>query len=50
MTQVVGLDVGTQSTKGLVLDLDAGRVVARASVEYGLIDRILETKDENTQF
>lgn len=37
MTQVVGLDVGTQGTKGLVLDLDAGHVVARAYRSYDLI-------------
>lgn len=34
----VGLDVGTQGTKGLVLDLAAGAVVARASAAYGLIE------------
>ncbi len=34
----LGLDVGTQGTKGLVLDLDAGEVVARASAPYGLIE------------
>ncbi len=33
---VLGLDVGTQGTKGLVLDL-AGGVVARASVAYDLL-------------
>ncbi len=34
----LGLDVGTQSTKGLVVDADSGRVVARAAEEYGLIE------------
>ena len=38
MTLTLGLDVGTQGTKGLVVDADAGRVVARASVGYGLIE------------
>jgi len=37
MSQVLGLDVGTQGTKGLVLDLESGRVVARASSSYGLL-------------
>jgi D-xylulose kinase len=34
----LGLDVGTQGTKGLVVDADAGVIVARASAEYGLIE------------
>jgi len=34
---VLGLDVGTQGTKGLVLDVDAGRVIARASASYDLL-------------
>lgn len=34
----VGFDVGTQSTKGIVVDLRAGRVVARAQKAYGLIE------------
>lgn len=34
----LGLDVGTQGTKALLVDLDAGRVVARASRSYGLIE------------
>jgi len=33
----LGLDVGTQSTKALVLDADSMEVVARASCAYGLI-------------
>jgi len=33
----VGVDVGTQGTKGVVLDAAAGVVVARASVSYDLI-------------
>ena len=38
MSLGIGLDVGTQSTKGLVLDLEAGRVLARAARPYDLID------------
>ena len=38
MSLVLGLDVGTQGTKGVVLDVDAGRVVARASESYGLLE------------
>lgn len=34
----LGLDVGTQGTKALLLDADAGVVVARASASYGLIE------------
>lgn len=34
----LGLDVGTQGTKGLAIDVDAKRVVARASRGYGLIE------------
>ncbi|MBL8861492.1 MAG: xylulokinase [Planctomycetes bacterium] len=34
----LGLDVGTQGTKGLALDVDARRVVARAATAYGLIE------------
>ena len=34
----IGLDVGTQGTKALCLDADAGSVVARASRSYGLIE------------
>ena len=37
MTLTLGLDVGTQGTKGLVLDPDRG-VVARASAPYDLLD------------
>jgi xylulokinase len=33
----LGLDVGTQGTKGLVVDLDRQSVVARASRSYGLL-------------
>lgn len=33
----LGLDVGTQGTKGLVVDLGEGRVVARAARSYGLL-------------
>jgi len=38
VTIAIGLDVGTQGTKGLALDVDARRVVARASSTYGLIE------------
>ncbi len=34
----LGLDVGTQGTKGLVLDSDSGRVLARGAAAYGLIE------------
>jgi D-xylulose kinase len=34
----LGLDVGTQGTKGLALDVDARAVVARAASAYGLIE------------
>lgn len=34
----LGLDVGTQGTKGLLVDTDERAVVARASAAYGLID------------
>jgi D-xylulose kinase len=34
----LGFDVGTQGTKGLVIDAAARRVVARASSAYGLIE------------
>jgi D-xylulose kinase len=37
----VGLDVGTQGTKGVVLDM-AGKVRARASVAYGLVEGLPE--------
>jgi len=34
----LGLDVGTQGTKALLLDVEQGRVVARAARAYGLIE------------
>jgi len=34
----LGLDVGTQGTKALLLDVEGGRIVARASRSYGLIE------------
>ncbi len=34
----LGLDVGTQGTKGLVIDAEARAVVARAASAYGLIE------------
>ncbi|MCC6406355.1 MAG: xylulokinase [Planctomycetes bacterium] len=37
MELYLGLDVGTQGTKGLVFDLETSRVVARASSSYDLI-------------
>ncbi|MEM6571292.1 MAG: FGGY family carbohydrate kinase, partial [Planctomycetota bacterium] len=33
-----GIDVGTQSTKAVLVDVDAGEVVARASEAYDLIE------------
>ena len=39
---VLGLDVGTRGTKGLVLDLEQNTVVARASCEYGLLEGLPE--------
>ena len=38
MSLALGFDVGTQGTKGLVVDLEARRVVARASRAYDLIE------------
>jgi xylulokinase len=38
MTLALGLDVGTQGTKGVVVDLAEHRVVARAASSYGLIE------------
>lgn len=38
----LGFDVGTQGTKGLVLDAESGRVLARASRDYGLLDVVGE--------
>ncbi|HEX5012196.1 MAG TPA: xylulokinase [Planctomycetota bacterium] len=35
---VLGLDVGTQGTKGLLLDADSRRVVARGAARYGVIE------------
>lgn len=37
MTIALGLDVGTQGTKGIALDVESRTVVARASSSYGLI-------------
>lgn len=37
MGLAIGFDVGTQGTKGLAVDLEAGRVVARAARGYDLI-------------
>ncbi|QDU68512.1 xylulokinase [Engelhardtia mirabilis] len=34
----IGIDVGTQGTKGLVLNLASGEVLVRASASYGLIE------------
>lgn len=36
----LGFDVGTQATKGVVLDAAAGRVVARGGQSYGLIPNL----------
>ena len=38
MTLALGLDVGTQGTKGVVVDAETRAVVARASRNYGLIE------------
>ena len=38
MSQFLGLDVGTQGTKGLVIDVERGAVVARAARSYGLLE------------
>ena len=38
MSLYLGLDVGTQGTKGLVVDVERGEVVGRASAPYGLIE------------
>ncbi|MFT7485976.1 MAG: xylulokinase, partial [Candidatus Paceibacteria bacterium] len=37
MTYTVGLDVGTQGTKGLLLQADTGKVVSRAHSNYDLL-------------
>ena len=38
----LGLDVGTQGTKALLLDVEAHAVVARASSSYGLIEGLAQ--------
>jgi xylulokinase len=38
MPLFLGLDVGTQGTKGLLIDDERGGVVARAAASYGLIE------------
>jgi len=38
MAIALGFDVGTQGTKGIAIDLDAPRVLARAARGYGLIE------------
>ncbi len=38
MTIALGIDVGTQGTKGLALDVDARAVLARGGSAYGLIE------------
>ena len=42
MSIAIGFDAGTRSTKGLALDLEAGRVVARAASQYALIEGLPE--------
>lgn len=42
MSYTLGLDVGTQSTKALLLDTGSGDVIARASCAYGLIEGLPE--------
>lgn len=36
--QFLGLDVGTQGTKAVLVDVDAGRVIAQGAAAYGLIE------------
>ncbi len=38
MSHTIGFDVGTQSTKGLLVEMASGRVVARAARAHGLIE------------
>jgi D-xylulose kinase len=38
VSQFLGLDVGTQGTKGLVLDVERGAVAGRAARSYGMIE------------
>ncbi len=38
MSLFLGLDVGTQGTKGVVIDASTGRVVSRAAHSYGLLE------------
>ena len=38
MSYVIGVDVGTQSTKGLMVDAE-GHIIASASAEYGVINK-----------
>ncbi|MEZ6195085.1 MAG: xylulokinase [Planctomycetota bacterium] len=37
-TMYLGLDVGTQGAKGLLVDAESGRVIARAARSYGLCE------------
>src|SRR5215475_11415856 len=38
MSLFLGFDVGTQGTKGVLLDVEPGTVIARAAAHYGLIE------------
>ena len=38
MDYVIGIDIGTQSTKAIVLDFNTGAIIAHASEAYGLIE------------
>jgi xylulokinase len=42
----LGIDVGTQGTKALLVDAEAKRVVARASASYGLIEGLADGSAE----
>lgn len=42
MTHSLGLDLGTQGLKALLLDAESSQVVARASVSYGLLPGLPE--------
>jgi len=42
MTVAIGIDVGTQGTKGLAIDVESAQIVARAGRSYGLIEGLPE--------
>lgn len=45
-TIFLGLDIGTQGTKAVLLDASSGRIVARAGRSYGLIEGLPEGSAE----